>query len=144
MNTASAYPIAQILLTRGLRPSPQRVAVFGCLMSNKGHLTVEMIYKKLIPDYPTLSRTTVYQTLEALHDCGLVLKIVADGEMCFEAKTSDHGHFICTQCKGISNIDYPAETAFPQPSDDYHVKETHLYYRGLCPKCRTKTMKSAK
>ena len=136
MNSVSLLPIAQILQTRGLRPSPQRVAIFAYVYNNKElHPTVDMIYKALAPDYPTLSKTTVYQTLETLYECGLVQKIPEDGEMRFDAEMAGHGHFKCTKCKGLSDIFYSKETTFPQPKEGYVVRETHLYHKGHCPAC---------
>jgi len=139
MDSVSSLPIAQILQTRGLRPSPQRVAIFSYLYNNKAlHPTVDMIYKVLAPDYPTLSKTTVYQTLETLYECGLVQKIPEDGEMRFDAETLKHGHFKCTKCKQLSDIFYSEKALLPQPAEGYVVKETHLYHKGHCPMCSKK------
>ena len=140
MDTTTTLPLSQILQTRGLRPSPQRVAVYKYLYNNRmQHPTVDMIYAALAPEYPTLSRTTVYQTLDALCNCGLAVKLtVEDGEMRFDADTSSHGHFKCSDCGDVSNVTYPEATPFPQPDKGFHIKETHLYYKGYCPKCRSK------
>ena len=137
MDTTATIPLAQILQARGLRPSPQRTAVYKYLYyHSKQHPSVDTIYTKLAPEYPTLSRTTVYQTLEALHECGLVVKLtVEDGEMRFDAETHSHGHFKCIRCGKVSNVYYPEGTPFPKVEEGYTVKETHLYYRGVCPQC---------
>jgi Fe2+ or Zn2+ uptake regulation protein len=50
--------------------------------SHANHPTAETIYGALSPKYPTLSRTTVYQTLERMYENGLAQKIVIeDGQM---------------------------------------------------------------
>jgi len=105
---------------------------------HKPHLSAEDIYSALVSEYPTLSRTTVYQTLESLCKCGLISKLVIDeGEMQFEANTGHHGHFKCTQCGHVYDFAYPEATQFPHPADlGFEVKESHLYHKGRCPKCR--------
>lgn len=139
--TTDLIPITQILQTRGLRPSPQRVAVFTYLCNNDTHPTVEMVYSALLPDYPTLSRTTVYQTLEALCECGLATKItIEDGEMRFDSHMQEHGHFKCEKCRSITNIMSDGSTIqLPKPPEGFAVKETHIYYKGICPNCLSNT-----
>ena len=58
--------IEKYLREHGISPSYQRIRVFEYLISNKNHPTVDMIYKELIKEIPTLSRTTVYNTLNLL------------------------------------------------------------------------------
>ena len=131
--------LIQRLYNCGLRPTPQRVAVLTYLSKpgNKSHLSAENIYSALVSEYPTLSRTTVYQALESLCKCGLITKLVIDeGEMQFEANTASHGHFKCTRCEKIYDFPYPDTTAFPRPGDGFEVKESYLYHKGICPKCQ--------
>lgn len=129
----------QILRDHGLRPSPQRVAVADYLRSHKTHPTAEAVYAALAPSYPTLSRTTVYQTLQSLCDIGAAQKItIEDGEMRFDADTSNHGHFKCTACGKVFDFFYPAETPFPRPGGGFQVNQIQLYARGLCPDCAKK------
>ena len=122
----------------GLRPTLQRVAVFSYLCNYTSHPTADILYADLVSAYPTLSRTTIYQTLHALHKCGLVTKVESDGEMRFDVETSFHGHFRCTQCGKIFNIFYQETATFPQPPSGFMVKETSLFYHGICPLCNSK------
>ena len=54
----------QILEGAGVRPSVQRLAVMDYLATHKTHPTVDEIYSSLAPSIPTLSKTTVYNTLK--------------------------------------------------------------------------------
>ena len=133
----TTFVAAQRLQKSGLRPSPQRIAVYSYLCRHNTHPTAETVYKALAPEYPTLSLTTVYQSLEALHERGLALKItIEDGKMRFDADTSSHGHFKCTKCGEIFDFSYPDATFFPAPPKGFSAQEAHLYYRGECPKCK--------
>lgn len=51
--------IQERLIFHNIRPSVQRMAIMGYLMSHSTHPTVDMIYNDLYPDMPTLSKTTV-------------------------------------------------------------------------------------
>ena len=122
---------------RGLRPSPQRVAVLHYLSNHKTHPSAETIFASLSPNYPTLSRTTVYQTLEKLYENGLTQKIlIEDGEMRFDADMSNHGHFKCTSCSKVFDFFYTQDYPFPQMEGGFEVQEQHLYYKGRCPGCK--------
>ncbi len=128
--------LVQHFKDHNLRPSQQRMAVMKYLLDHHTHPTAETIYASLSPNYPTLSRTTVYQTLEKLYATGLAQKIVIeDGEMRFDADTSDHGHFKCVKCGEVSDFFYPANHPFPQLEGRFEIQEQHLYYKGICPNC---------
>ena len=129
--------VSAFLQEHGLRPSPQRVAVADYLAAHKTHPTAETVYSALAPSYPTLSRTTVYQTLERLCEIGFAQKItIEDGEMRFDADTSNHGHFKCVKCGRVIDFFYPEGTVFPVPGRDYKILQSQLYVRGLCPSCK--------
>ena len=132
--------LIQRLNNSGLRPTPQRVAVLTFLFKKEGpnrHVSAEDVYTSLVAEYPTLSRTTVYQTLESLCKCDIISKLTFnEGEMLFDAETTPHGHFKCTKCGGLFDFAYPSTAKFPPPPSEYLVQETYLYYKGLCRKCR--------
>lgn len=55
-----------MLADAGIKPSHQRLAVVRFLADNLIHPTVDDIYTGLLPEYPTMSRTTVYNTVRLL------------------------------------------------------------------------------
>jgi len=131
--------LVERLYNCGLRPTPQRVAVYSYLCDPKNknnHPSAENVYNALTAEYPTLCRTTVYQTLETLCACGLVSKLViGEREMLFEAEVSRHGHFQCMVCGKIYNFFFPETTDFPLPPEGFIVDKTHFCYKGTCNKC---------
>lgn len=54
----------QILREKGLKVTPQRIAVYNMLRSTTQHPNAETIYKTLEPANPTMSLATVYKTLD--------------------------------------------------------------------------------
>jgi Fe2+ or Zn2+ uptake regulation protein len=130
--------LVQQFARHDLRPSPQRMAILKYLMDHRTHPTAETIYTALAPTYPTLSRTTVYQTLATFYAIGLVQKIgIEDGEMRFDADTSHHGHFKCLKCGEVFDFFYPEDHPFPQMDRSFEIQEQHLYYKGRCPACKS-------
>jgi len=55
--------IGNYLKNHDIKPSYQRMKIFQYLLDNHVHPTVDTIYKALCPEIPTLSKTTVYNTL---------------------------------------------------------------------------------
>ncbi len=43
--------------------TPQRIAIYKALIADDSHPSPEKIYKKIKPDFPTISLATVYKTL---------------------------------------------------------------------------------
>lgn len=125
------------LIEHGIRPSVQRIAVMNYLMTHFTHPTVDDIYMALIDDIPTLSRTTVYNTLKLLVKHGAVTAIDID-RSCerFDADISLHAHFMCDACGRIidipvSDVDILRRTA-PAGSE---IRSINLNYKGLCDRC---------
>ncbi len=125
------------LRERGLRPSEQRIAVYSYLLENRIHPCAEGIYQALSPQYPTLSRTTVYNTLKSFEESGLVMRLtIEDGEVRYDVNTIFHAHFKCEHCKSVTDF-FPAgfEEKIPHPGNGYEVSQIRLDFYGTCPAC---------
>lgn len=138
MNTADAY---KRLTKHGIRPSIQRLAIMDYLLTHHTHPTVDEVYKGMCGEIPTLSKTTVYNTLRlfAEHHAAQMLTI-DDHRVCYDGETHPHVHFFCKKCGEV--YDLPEETA-PQTKqglmiDGHEVDEMQLYYKGVCHKCKSK------
>lgn len=125
------------LLEYGIRPSVQRIAVMNYLRTHFTHPTVDEIYLALIDDIPTLSRTTVYNTLKLLVRHGAVAAIDIDRQ-CerFDADISIHAHFMCDECGCIMDIAVP-DSSFLTASapEEVEIRSINLNYKGVCGKC---------
>lgn len=95
----------KILQDAGVRPSIQRIAVYAFLYENRIHPDVETVYNKLNPIYPTLSKTTVYNTLKLFEEKHIVQSIkIEDDKLRFDAEMKNHIHFKCSKCGQIYDI----------------------------------------
>lgn len=125
--------ISRTLAEAGIKPSTQRIAVMRYLMTHHTHPTADEIYRALLPDYPTISRTTVYNTLKLLVEqkCALMIDIES-GNARYDGITTPHGHFICNRCGHISDFDL---SVLPVGPAGAMTTETHVYYKGVCRNC---------
>ncbi|MGN1265484.1 MAG: Fur family transcriptional regulator [Muribaculaceae bacterium] len=124
----------------GIRPSVQRLAVMQYLMNSKTHPTVEEIYADLVKEIPTLSKTTVYNTLDLLVANRAVTQITIEGGKAhYDGFTHIHSHFYCNECGKI--FDMPCDEKHLrtlEPKNGFIIESTQLYYTGICPECRSK------
>ena len=131
--------ISSYLKSHDIRPSYQRVKIFEYLIVNKNHPTVDMIYKSLSPEIPTLSKTTVYNTLNLFVEKKIAIVIlVEENEARYDADTSIHGHFKCEECGAVIDIVLDIEKLELPQLDKFQINEHHLYFKGICEKCLNK------
>ncbi|MBR0597349.1 Fur family transcriptional regulator [Sinanaerobacter chloroacetimidivorans] len=128
--------LADILKEKNIRLSHQRLKVLEYLIHNRCHPTVHQIYTDLHKDIPTLSKTTIYSTLNALAEADLVRVItIEDNETRYDIATDDHGHFKCESCGNIYDFDIEAES-ITGDLKNFKIKDKSVYFKGICPKCQ--------
>ena len=66
------------LLKYSIKPSMQRIAIMEYLMEHRTHPSADEIYTALSPSMPTLSKTTVYNTLKLFSEQGAALMLTID------------------------------------------------------------------
>lgn len=130
------------LLDYGIKPSIQRMAIVEYMMENRIHPTADEIYNALYVKVPTLSKTTVYNTMKLFTEQGAVLALVIDDKnVRFDIDTSVHAHFQCNHCNKIFDIPLKDhELLQVKQIGELAVTESHLYYKGYCKACRNKTV----
>jgi Fe2+ or Zn2+ uptake regulation protein len=97
--------VVKRLQNHNIKPSVQRIAIMNYLIEHRTHPTVDEIYTALSPSIPTLSKTTVYNTLKLLSEQGAAQTLTIDERnTCYDADTSPHGHFLCKRCGKIYDL----------------------------------------
>jgi len=126
------------LAEKGIRPSYQRLRIFNALAGTKEHPSAEIIYRELLPEIPSLSRTTVYSTLALFTQHGLAVQIPIDGEeMRYDADTSEHGHFRCSGCGRVFDFPMPKGGLVPELPAGFKADIVQLFCVGTCVACAT-------
>jgi Fur family peroxide stress response transcriptional regulator len=123
------------------RLTPQRLAVLRILAASEGHPSVEQIYERLKPDFPTTSLATVYKTVTLLKEMGEVLELsFNDGGNRYDGSNPfPHPHLICTRCGAIEDLELDALSDVPHQvvcDTGYQVLSHRLDFFGICPRCQ--------
>ena len=126
------------LISHNIKPSVQRIAIMNYLKEHKTHPTADEIFNALSSSIPTLSKTTVYNTLKLFTEQGAALCInIEEKNARFDGDVSHHAHFICLGCGCIYDIfTEQLELVAVKNIDELTITETHLYYNGYCKKCK--------
>lgn len=131
--------VVEQLQSHNIKPSVQRMAIMTYLMEHRTHPTVDEIYTALSPDIPTLSKTTVYNTLRLLSEQGAAQTLTIDERnTCYDADTAPHAHFLCKQCGRIYDMPLAEKSKQDLPADNHEgheIQEKHYYYKGICKEC---------
>ncbi|WP_170573011.1 iron response transcriptional regulator IrrA [Ruegeria atlantica] len=84
------------LVDAGLRPTRQRLALAELLVGDgrHRHVTAESLFESAKKNGDAVSLATVYNTLRAFCDAGVLQEITVDGSKSyFDTNTHDHPHF---------------------------------------------------
>lgn len=85
--------------------------IYKCLIENRNHPKVEMIYLDLKNQLSALSKTTVCNTLKLFVDKRIVWTLgIENTELRFDADISSHGHFKCVKCNGIFDFELDVDS----------------------------------
>ncbi|SLN72998.1 iron response transcriptional regulator IrrA [Ruegeria meonggei] len=110
MTLASQSIATNWLVQARLRPTRQRVALAELLVGDglHRHVTAESLFEAAKKNGDAVSLATVYNTLRAFCDAGVLQEITVDGSKSyFDTNTHDHPHFFWEDESRLS--DAPSE-----------------------------------
>ena len=129
-----------LLRRHGVQVTAQRLAVLRAV-SAQPHASADGVLRAVRDDIGTISRQSVYESLSALAEAGVLRRIQPQGSPSrFEARVGDnHHHVVCRDCGRLDDVDCavgytPCLTA----SNDlgFEIDEAEVVYWGRCPDCR--------
>lgn len=128
------------ILKKGLKVTPQRLAVLKFLKKNRIHPTAENVHSALLKDYPSISLTTVYKTLAKFVEEGMVKEVDIDpNKMRFDICIDDHDHFHCGVCDNIYDIFYDkknwVDDLQKNNGEAHRVDSVSINVKGVCKYC---------
>ena len=134
--------LIEALRAAGYRITLQRRLICRVLAESPGeHLTAADIVARADAPEGALDPSTVYRTLEALHQAGMVdLMAVGSDRMLFALRDPNecHGHLICERCGRMLDIaEQDLQRLAKQIGQRYRfrVDIRHLTLRGHCSQC---------
>jgi Fur family ferric uptake transcriptional regulator/Fur family peroxide stress response transcriptional regulator len=137
--------IVEVLKQKGISPSIQRVKILEFLRDHRIHPTTDMIYRALVQEVPTLSKTTVYNTLRLFVEKEILVGLsLFENEIRYEYNLEPHVHFRCKECGHIYDMDRDFDLYKDEIIDGHKVTEHHVNLKGICRDCLAKAAKAQK
>ena len=129
--------ISEALRERGMRVTPQRLAVFEAVRESHTHLSAEEVYEEVRRRIPSISLGTVYKALGELRDVGQVRALQIAGKFRFDGGVGPHSHLVCQRCHRVEDVGVDAEvTLAPEAQRGYELLGVEVSFWGICPACR--------
>lgn len=135
MNYSFSY-LKEYLEKYQVKPSTIRLFVLDYLLEQRIHPTAEDVYQALIGKLPTVSRASVYNTLELFLKKGIIKTIPTQRRKArYDIDHSFHGHFECQSCGKIYDFNLDPSNIDLEALDGFEVKSWEIYCQGFCPQC---------
>lgn len=120
------------LRQHGIQPTPQRLAVAVVVLGCKGHPSAEEVWIKVRRKCPTISRATVYNTLNLFVEKGLLrLQVLKEKIAVFDSGVHAHHHFIDDETGRIYDVPWGSlQVKGASSLHDFEVRELQVVLRG--------------
>ena len=129
----------EYLTFRKHRKTSERYAILDHIYTIKGHFNMDSLFNSMLGASFRVSRSTLYNTIELLLDCGLVVKhqFGANASQYERAYGNEnHDHIICIDCGEVresrSNLISDAQL---KKIKKFTVSYYSMYIYGICSKC---------
>ena len=145
MGRVTKEAIAQQLKAKGLKLTPQRLAIIDVLIEKRDlHPGARFVYREAKKKKKSLSLSTTYATLNELSRLGIIKTLQFDSmENRYEGNLEEHLNLVCERCGKIFDYKVPpvVDKREIAKKTGFSVTDTRLEYYGHCRHCRAKTKK---
>lgn len=132
--------VVEALREAGLRPTRQRLSVLEFLRDRPDAVTAQELHAELRRGGQSIGLTTVYRTLTALADAGLLDVFTREGEQAFRrCGVTHHHHLVCETCNRVEELSADEVEAWVHQAADRHgfkVTGHRADVFGICSDCR--------
>lgn len=124
------------------RNTVQQRVIAQQLMELGNHPTADEVYRAVRRQLPSVSKATVYRTLNKLVHSGEATCVIAGlGAERFDHRTDEHCHVVCMKCGTVQDV---SEGVFNDGVDHadaaaacgYEIVGHDLVFEGICPACQ--------
>jgi Fur family peroxide stress response transcriptional regulator len=132
------------LKERGLKVTPQRMAILEAIYALNNHPTADNIIEYIRKAHPNIASGTVYKVLDVLVDNTLIKKVKTEKDiMRYDGILEQHHHLYCSECDLIEDyvdpeldqllMNYLSDKNFP----GFQIDSIALQIKGKFDKCAT-------
>jgi Fur family ferric uptake transcriptional regulator len=140
--TDMAEILTQYLEKKKMRKTEERSMILRCICSFPSHFDISQLSQKLEEINFHVSLATLYNTLDILEDCRIVVRHQSIQSTLYELRilAETHQHLICTKCGAIRDLKNVSlkqnieNLKIPRFNAEYYA----LYIYGICSKCKYK------
>jgi Fur family transcriptional regulator, peroxide stress response regulator len=125
------------LVNKGLKVTPQRIAVLEAIITLDNHPAAENIIEYIRKNHPNISTATVYKVLDTFVSCGLIKRVKTEtGVMRYDAIIESHHHLYCSESDRIEDyndeeLNRLLETYFTTKGiPDFKIEDIKLQIMG--------------
>ncbi|MFA9392212.1 MAG: Fur family transcriptional regulator [Prolixibacteraceae bacterium] len=139
------YSIEEIrnkLSEKGLKVTPQRLAILDSIYQLGNHPTADNIIEYIRQSNPNIASGTVYKVLETLIENKLVKKVTTDRDvMRYDGIMENHHHLYCSECDLIEDyideeLDEVLKDYFNKKNfEGFKLQDIVVQIRGTFDKC---------
>jgi Fur family ferric uptake transcriptional regulator len=135
----------EFLKIKKKRHTYERFMILDAIYSQDGFFNVEMLHKLMESIFP-VSLATIYNTLDLLLQCNLVIRHTFDLRIVKYKKTpfgAGHYYRICMQCgnyKEFTDLKLKKSISL-RTFSAFKTLHHSLYFYGICKKCEQKNAK---
>ena len=131
---------SKFLIDKKCRKTPERYAILNLIYSDHQHFDMDSLYKAMTNQNFRVSRATLYNTMQLLLECNLVLKHQFGQNISFYERAYNnelHHHLICTSCRKIREYKNIELKSLIQNRKIKNFTPLHysLYVFGICNSC---------
>jgi len=129
-----------LLREHGLRATSQRIEILSAVQDGEGHPTAEEVWEQAREAQPTLSLSTVYDTLSRFVEIGLLEELHAgEGPTRYEFFDGPHVNVVCTGCGAVEDADSGEIATLieeAEASSTFEVPPQPVELEGRCTDCQ--------
>lgn len=134
---------ADYLSENNCRKTPERVAILELIYTEHRHFDMDSLHKALVERNFKISKATLYNTMQLLIKCKLVLQHQFGKNLSFYERAynnENHHHAICTNCgKVIEYKDLELKNMISSKKiKRFTLSHYSLYLYGICSTCTRK------
>ena len=130
----------QLLKNKGLKSTPQRLAVLHVLHESSKYLSINDILEQTKHILPNTGLATIYRTLDVLVELGLVTRVhFQDGCHSYAFSDDSHAHqIVCTNCNKILDLEecpFDKYLEYLTEKTGFKIQNHFLQLFGECSEC---------
>lgn len=127
-----------LLKEKKLTVTPQRLEIVN-ILSSRGHLNIDELYKLLLVSFPSISLATVYKNINTMLEKVFLSEVqIPNKKNVYELAKDEHAHVTCSKCGIILDIDLDTSGLLQeaQSKSSFLLDSKNIVFNGICKKCQ--------